>query len=142
MTRIRVSRDQVLQFNSLWDASDRRQLAAFLDGDGSSLTYKDEIEPRRPEIDRVVASIPERLDHMYRTASNKEVRGLDAQGRLVFAIRPGAIDLGPDIDKTIVHFTTVGWWGPRRSAADEEDVAVCPVHFVQLPRSGVCDMCE
>lgn len=89
-----------------------------------------------------MATIPERLDHMYRTASNKEVRGLDGQGRMLFAIRPGAIDLGLDIDKTILHFTTVGWWGPRRSTPEEQDAAVCPVHFVQLPRSGVCDMCE
>ncbi|AXG14961.1 hypothetical protein [Intrasporangium calvum] len=142
MTRITVHRDQALAFNPRWDESDRKQLAAFLDGDGSVLSYKDEVEHRREEIDAVVATLPGLLDHMYRTASSGDVKGVDAKGRKLFAIRPGAIDLWMGVDACILHFTTVGWWGPRARSSDPSEVPTCPIHHVQLPKTGVCDLCE
>lgn len=67
VTRYRMTREQVLQFRDTWDDGDRRQLRAFLDGDGSRLAYKDDMEPRRREIDAWVAQTPDRLHHLYRT---------------------------------------------------------------------------
>lgn len=142
MTRFSVDRQQALAFNSRWDESDRKQLGAFLDGNGSALPYKDNIEPRRVEVDAAVAAIPERLDHMYRTATSGEIKGIDAKGKKLFAIRPGALDLWMGVDTTILHFSTVGWWGPRAHTAETVDAPTCPVHHVELPKTGICDSCE
>lgn len=140
MTRIKLARSQVLTWNDRWDNGDRNQIAAFLDGIGDSLAYKDEVEHLRIDIDIAVSAVPTLLAYMYRTPSGGSVKGMDSQDQLLFEIRPGAIDLLMGIDLTILHFSTVGWWGPRQRAAEVE-VITCRVHHMELPQSGVCDSC-
>jgi hypothetical protein len=126
MSRITMTRAAVLRFNERWDDSDRKQLEAFLDGNGEALAYKDKVEHRRSEIDVAVAGIPKRLAYLYRTASGGEVTGRDAMDSKLFVIRPGAIDLCMGVDSTILHFTTVGWWGPRQQHQEFTVMVTCP----------------
>ncbi|MFK5645128.1 hypothetical protein ACI3ET_01250 [Ornithinimicrobium sp. LYQ121] len=138
-----LSRFDVLEWNPRWQESDRGQLKAFLEGQGKTLTYKPNLAHLRPRLDAVIATIPDQLDTIYRTRSNGSVKGLDANRKRLFDIRPGAIDLGMGIDRTILEFTTTHWVRGRTPHRPVEvPTTACPVHNMQLPATGVCDQCE
>ena len=145
MTRIKMTREHVRQWNPRWDEGDRRQIDALFDGHGDALSYRDAMSHRRREIDEVVAAIPECLmgGEVYRTRSNDAIHGRNARGEVILRIRPGGIDLRlTEGIRTIIELsTTPVVIPPRVGGAKGRPVLVCPVHHTTLPASGICDDC-
>ncbi|KNX38849.1 hypothetical protein [Luteipulveratus halotolerans] len=117
-----LTRDQVFTWVGEWSVADHRTIAEHLDRVGA-----------------VSYSVP---------ASGGYIRCADADDRMVMRIAPGYVEFATatapdDLKDSEWRGFTLSTFRERRSPelAYDEPPQVCPVHFVTLPASGVCDDC-
>lgn len=121
----------------------------------------------RETLRRVLEAVSERVDHAYRRQSYWALKPAAGTSRVPLYLHlhhlavDRDVDLPPDLaarafpgsrgeydQYVIIEFSTAPQQSraPRvRSAtarAARASVETCPVHFVELPATGVCDQCE
>lgn len=147
-SRTYLTAHEVLHANPRWTARDREVIKSFLEGSPQLLTYTPNVWDRSA-VDAIVRMVPDQLASVYRTGSSPTMIGLDARGRKIFEIRPGSIRLGRDAGREVLKLSTAPGRGartPRRPATPRsqinKDPVSCPVHHIQLPATGQCDLCS
>lgn len=127
MSRRRITHQQAMAWNPAWSAADRQVIQAHLD----------------------------RLAIQAFHATKTYVSCVDLKNREAMTILPGRITFAPKLAPSAqaeadgIPLSTNSGRSPRtttpRSTArvtrPEPELILCPVHFMALPASGVCDEC-
>ena len=127
MTKIEMTRQQVLSWRQNWSFTDQQTIEYHIDRIGITTFYRTEVD-----------------DHIRCLQTP-----LDTPGKIAMSIGPGWIDLrkypNPNKEgKPSEEWATLSTFRKRHESnpLQNNDDQVCPRCFITLPATGMCDNCD